>query len=65
MKTKEELESLKKEMAQLKSKLVELTDEELAEVTGGLDKKYIICPIENLTKVVDGPWKHYNTTTMC
>ena len=36
MKTKEELESLKKEMAQLKSKLVELTDDELAIVTGGL-----------------------------
>ena len=35
MKTKEELESLKKEMAQLKSKLVELTDDELAMVTGG------------------------------
>lgn len=38
MKTKEELESLKKEMAQLKSKLVELTDEELAVVTGGYFK---------------------------
>lgn len=64
MKTKEELESLKKEMAQLKSKLVELTDEELAMVTGGLDKKHIICPIENATEEGGGPWKHYNTT-MC
>lgn len=36
MKTTKELESLKEEMAQLKSKLVELTDEELAMVTGGL-----------------------------
>ena len=63
MKTKEELESLKKEMAQLKSKLVELTDEELAIVTGGLDKKHIICPI-NETEAGGGPWKHYNTT-MC
>ena len=35
MKTKKELESLKNEMAQLKKKLVELTDEELAMVTGG------------------------------
>ena len=35
MKTKKELESLKEEMAQLKSKLVELTDDELAMVTGG------------------------------
>lgn len=35
MKTKKELESLKEEMAQLKSKLVELSDDELALVTGG------------------------------
>lgn len=64
MKTKEELESLKQEMAQLKSKLVELTDEELAIVTGGLDKKHIICPIENATENGYGRWEHYNTT-MC
>ncbi len=39
MKTKEELESLKNEMAQLKKKLVELTDDELAIVTGGSHKE--------------------------
>ena len=51
MKTKEELESLKEEMAHLKSKLVELTDEELAMVTGG---QLILHPaVYNFTKVVE------------
>ena len=35
MKTKEELNALKKEVETLKAKLAELTEEELAQVTGG------------------------------
>ena len=35
MKTKEELNALKEEVETLNKKLAELTDEELAEVTGG------------------------------
>ena len=35
MKTKEELNALKKEVEALNNKLAELTDEELAEVVGG------------------------------
>ena len=35
-KTKEELEELKKEVETLNEKLNELTDEELAQVSGGL-----------------------------
>ena len=37
MKTKEELNALKKEVESLNKKLAELTDEELAQVTGGKD----------------------------
>ena len=36
MKTKEELNALKKEVETLNKKLAELTDEELAQVVGGL-----------------------------
>ena len=36
MKTKEELNALKKEVETLNEKLAELTEEELAEVSGGL-----------------------------
>ena len=35
MKTKEELQELKKEVESLNKKLAELTEEELAQVTGG------------------------------
>ena len=35
MKTKEELNALKEEVETLNNKLAELTDEELAEVSGG------------------------------
>ena len=35
-KTKEELDTLKKEVEELNEKLRELTDEELEQVTGGL-----------------------------
>ena len=37
MKTKEELKALKEEVETLNEKLKELTDEELAQVTGGVD----------------------------
>ena len=37
MKTKEELNSLKEEVENLNKKLLELTEEELAQVTGGAD----------------------------
>ena len=36
MKTKEELDALKEEYNALNKKLAELTDEELAQVTGGI-----------------------------
>ena len=36
MKTKEELNALKKEVETLNKKLAELTEEELAQVTGGI-----------------------------
>ena len=36
MKTKEELEQIKNEYTELNKKLAELTDEELAQVNGGL-----------------------------
>ena len=39
MKTKEELNALKEEVETLNKKLHELTDEELAQVTGGQAKK--------------------------
>ena len=37
MKTKEELNALKEEIETLNKKLAELTEEELAQVTGGAD----------------------------
>ena len=40
MKTKEELNALKKETEELKGKLAELTDDELKEITGGGDVLY-------------------------
>lgn len=46
MKTKEELEQLKEEVAALNVKLAELTDEELKQVSGGgFDLEVKICPI--------------------
>ena len=38
MKTKEELNAIKKEYENVKSKLSELTEDELKEVTGGISK---------------------------
>ena len=46
MKTKEELNALKEEVEALNVKLHELTDEELAQVTGGVDHVLSFsCPI--------------------
>ena len=42
MKTKEELNALKEEFEALNRKLAGLTDEELAQVSGGLSPKYDI-----------------------
>ena len=52
MKTKEELNALKEEVETLKEKLAELTEEELAQVSGGM------------VKLCDGDCKNcrYNTT---
>ena len=48
MKTKEELNALKKEVEAMNKKLHDLNDKELEQVTGGLDRKKIIyqeyCP---------------------
>ena len=44
MKTKEELNTLKEEVETLNRKLAELTDEELAQVSGGLDPGIYIRP---------------------
>ena len=41
MKTKEELNALKEEVETVNKKLHELTDEELAQVTGGAGHEYI------------------------
>ena len=60
MKTKAELESLKKEMSQLKSKLVELTDDELAMVTGGQGVGMLT---KNLTFINIAPLSEYNNST--
>lgn len=41
MKTKEELDALKEEIETVGEKIKELTEEELAQVTGGQDPKWI------------------------
>ena len=43
MKSKEELNALKEEVETLNQKLAELTEEELAQVSGG-ENEYKICP---------------------
>ena len=40
-KTKEELNAIKKEVEAVNEKLRELTDDELAQVTGGIDKEFL------------------------
>ena len=51
MKTKEELNALKEEVETLNEKLAELTEEELAQVAGGME---ILC---------DGDCKNCHSTT--
>ena len=40
MKTKEELDNLKREVEALNTKLAELTEDELKQVIGGVDSSY-------------------------
>ena len=47
MKTKEELNALKEEVETLNKKLAELTDEELAQVSGGLYVPHAVHFIES------------------
>ena len=49
MKTKEELNALKEDVETVSRKLHELTDEELAQVTGGVNPAY------NIGAVLDSP----------
>ena len=53
MKTKEELNALKEEEETVSSKLIELTEEELAQIYGGMDigKAPPIKPIEGLSSL--------------
>ena len=44
MKTKEELNVIKEEIETLNNKLRELTEEELAQVTGGNDPHFLVPP---------------------
>ena len=50
MKTKEELDALKEDVENLNKKLSELTDEELAQVTGGNESRIFM-----LTPTASGP----------
>lgn len=47
-KTQEELNALKQEVKELKTKLSELSEEELKEVTGGSDTQFIIKDNDNI-----------------
>ncbi len=42
MKTKKELDAIKKELETLNEKMKELTDEELAQVAGGISENFIL-----------------------
>ena len=53
MKTKEELNVLKQEVENVNKKLAELTDEELAEVSGGRVSAFIILKHDFETPVID------------
>ena len=44
MKTKEELNAIKEEVETLNKKLAELTEDELAQVSGGSDTEKPTCP---------------------
>ena len=43
MKTKEELNAIKNEVETVSRKLAELTDEELSQVTGGVERLAVSC----------------------
>ena len=43
MKTKEELEQIKNEYTELNKKLAELTEEELGQVSGGVERLAVSC----------------------
>ena len=61
MKTKEELNALKEEVETLNKKLAELTEEELAQVTGGLNLDPDIPGWRGIEPPVSGP-PVYNPT---
>ena len=55
MKTKEELDALKQEVETLNKKLHELTDEELAQVSGGVlrgGKHALVVPADSLRVII-------------
>lgn len=52
MKTKEELEQIKEEYVELNKKLAELSEEELAQVTGGYE---IFFYFKNLSETGEAP----------
>ena len=54
MKSKEELNALKEEVENLNKKLAELTEEELAQVTGGVSKEAIFKVIDTYYAWVPG-----------
>ena len=51
MKTKEELNALKNEVKALNKKLAELTEEELAQVSGGISVPRVISTVGFKTKI--------------
>ena len=54
MKTQEEMNALKEEVVTLNEKLHELTEEELAQVTGGIDPDHIsTARYENLDDFIE------------
>ena len=52
MKSKEELNALKKEIEDLNEKCRELTEEELKEVTGGVTAEYIYMPLVSIIQPI-------------
>ena len=54
MKTREELNALKEEVETLRRKLAALTEEELAQVNGGLIPQYPPCAFSEDGKVFNG-----------
>ena len=70
MKSKEELNQLKKEFFEAHSKLAELSDEEIEQVTGGYtpEYRYDFCPNESCKEYQKGTlWLkgRYNACPLC